>query len=1054
MRLRDVRLLLALVLSTVPWAPPAAAEEAQPPAPVLSLGGSNTVVDLRVSRDGRLLLARDSFGELRLWDLSSSMLLGRVGRAAESYRAAALSTDGRWVAAVQTASDSVNGTDSIQLFEVATGASRQLYPSPAWRPEDGEAPAPSALDFSPDGRSLTFATSIPLLDPPPDKPAAPEGYLGCAVHVLSLEAPSPTISRYVRSRPAETLPMGTVEALGYVPDGSRLVLVFQDGVARLFDPAKGAFGKEVSLGKDATLGLAASSADGRWWALTVVGDEGTAASITVWDAQTAKRSVVRVPRERTVMSLALGGGSLFAATQDAEGTARLERAPLERGGTLAAVSEVPEGLTSLASDAAGRVLVTGSERPEGGLRVREAGSGATLDEVAPGGGSPGVAFGADDGHVLMLRGGQLYEWNLSLSDSGTGGARGAFSRDVLARWRTPDDEFVQAMATDEHGRPVVLGTSSFASRLVLLREGAPPLELVAQARGPLLAPGLTADGRFAFAAMTQGADTHLSVWDASTGVRVAQAGPLGTGTMFHVAALDLREGGPRSALLVGFGANGTGIHECWDLATGKRRWSATGLALGQSLASPSGRLLATYSSTYSEASLTVADLAATSAPRKLALKQPGLDMALNDLAFVRDESAVRLLLAGGTCLEVDLAGGAVAACPERALPRPTARPRAAFHTPYQPLVSPSGRLRAEPAWGGRVDLYTADKVPLATLVLPEDPVATDAWVIFTPDGFYAANTAASRLLGMRRGTTVLPFGQFDVERNRPDLVFERLGAAPAGALARLREAHHARAAGEGAVATAAGSGPALTIDRAALPRSTAAATIAVPLLLRGADPGALRLSVSANGAPVPGPALAWVAPGSDGLRRGTLTLELVEGPNAVLVSARDAEGRSSVPERVVVVRTSRPASRRLLFLGVGVEAYADSHYALEYAADDVLALAALFRQFDGPVQVTQLLKGGSTRVEEVDRVEVEATTLTDAAATREGIVAALEALVRKAGVQDTVIVALSGHGLLDARRQCWFAPVNMDFGAPERFGLSYRDLDALLAACPHAARCC
>jgi len=88
------------------------------------------------------------------------------------------------------------------------------------------------------------------------------------------------------------------------------------------------------------------------------------------------------------------------------------------------------------------------------------------------------------------------------------------------------------------------------------------------------------------------------------------------------------------------------------------------------------------------------------------------------------------------------------------------------------------------------------------------------------------------------------------------------------------------------------------------------------------------------------------------------------------------------------------AAARLFVMAVGVDRYRNPQLALRFAVADA-------------VTVAQTLRDGAAGLFSA----TEVTLLTDEAATRDGILAALERLSREIGPQDTFLLYLAGHGV-------------------------------------------
>jgi WD40 repeat protein len=114
---------------------------------------------------------------------------------------------------------------------------------------------------------------------------------------------------------------------------------------------------------------------------------------------------------------------------------------------------------------------------------------------------------------------------------------------------------------------------------------------------------------------------------------------------------------------------------------------------------------------------------------------------------------------------------------------------------------------------------------------------------------------------------------------------------------------------------------------------------------------------------------------------------------------------------------------RLFVLAAGVSAYQDPDLALRYAAKDAEDLAAaLFRQ-----------KG-------LAYSDVQTRVLTDAQATRDGIIEGMDWLNREAAAGDLAVVFLAGHGLNDPWGIFYYLPQNADAEKLKGTGLSLADI--------------
>lgn len=127
-----------------------------------------------------------------------------------------------------------------------------------------------------------------------------------------------------------------------------------------------------------------------------------------------------------------------------------------------------------------------------------------------------------------------------------------------------------------------------------------------------------------------------------------------------------------------------------------------------------------------------------------------------------------------------------------------------------------------------------------------------------------------------------------------------------------------------------------------------------------------------------------------------IDVALDPGRNALQVRAWDQAGRlfaESPVTRLEAVGVEDSAAR-LFVMAVGVDRYRNPQLALRFAAADANTVAETLRT--GAVGLF---------------AATEVTVLTDEAATKEGILSALDRLAREIGPQDTFLLYLAGHGV-------------------------------------------
>lgn len=185
------------------------------------------------------------------------------------------------------------------------------------------------------------------------------------------------------------------------------------------------------------------------------------------------------------------------------------------------------------------------------------------------------------------------------------------------------------------------------------------------------------------------------------------------------------------------------------------------------------------------------------------------------------------------------------------------------------------------------------------------------------------------------------------------------------------------------------------------------------------------LHVLDNGVPVFGnKGFAVVSP--EPLVESMITIPLAKGRNSLQVYASDADGLISSAENISVVGDFPAPAPKTYFIGIGVSNYLDNSMNLHYADKDILDLATEFsKKFPGS---------------SID-------TFINTRATAENILA-IKNKLKQTGIEDRVVISLSGHGLVDTGSNFYFATHDIDFNDPAKKGLKYNDIENLLEDIP------
>lgn len=296
------------------------------------------------------------------------------------------------------------------------------------------------------------------------------------------------------------------------------------------------------------------------------------------------------------------------------------------------------------------------------------------------------------------------------------------------------------------------------------------------------------------------------------------------------------------------------------------------------------------------------------------------------------------------------------------------------------------------------------------------------YVFYTPDGYYL-NSGSSRALAFAVGDRVVPFDEFDLRFNRPDLVLQRIGLGSPELIASYATAYRNRVDHSG-IAEKVISGnvlrPSVSIREVQKINNDAV----LKIVATAAGPRLTRTFVWVNGVPLYGKS-GLVATTSE----QSISVPLSAGANHIEVSVVDERGAESIRDSYDMTRAPRSVDPQLHVLAVGVSRYKNGDFNLEYADHDAAAIGSYFEG--------QRYK--------FSRVSIDLKP--NAKASHDDIMRAINAM-RSLPPDDYVVISFAGHGMLDDKLNFYFAPYDMDFDHPTAKGISYTELEDALYAIP------
>jgi len=298
----------------------------------------------------------------------------------------------------------------------------------------------------------------------------------------------------------------------------------------------------------------------------------------------------------------------------------------------------------------------------------------------------------------------------------------------------------------------------------------------------------------------------------------------------------------------------------------------------------------------------------------------------------------------------------------------------------------------------------------------------DEWIMYTDDGYFDASRRGSDLLALVKGRRAYAVDQVALLYNRPDLIYERVGIGDPTVIDHFR-IHYEERLRRSRIAAAQGAGDwsAPEVRIADYRQDGRQLELDVELADERADLKAAQIYV--NDVPL-FTGLGKTVAGRKLRIKEQVTLS--QGRNKVEVSALNERGIESLRAAVFAEYRS-PAPGDLYFVGMGVSQYKDPKLNLQFASQDVTALASLLRRSRGYFR------------------QVRALELTDARANRASL-EEIRAFLAQAAVDDTVIMLVSGHGAYDlgARATYYYASHETDVNDLAGTAIPYDDLEGVL----------
>lgn len=300
------------------------------------------------------------------------------------------------------------------------------------------------------------------------------------------------------------------------------------------------------------------------------------------------------------------------------------------------------------------------------------------------------------------------------------------------------------------------------------------------------------------------------------------------------------------------------------------------------------------------------------------------------------------------------------------------------------------------------------------------------FMIYTPDNYYIASRNALKGIAFRINGQLVPFEQFDIYLNRPDIVASRIGKSPEQLIRayyylykkRLRKLQLEEGSLELNYQL-----PYL-INETETPLVTSASNLKIWVKAWDDTYDIQQINVYVNDVPIFGE-LGYRPDTKVKSIRKEFEIPLITGTNKIKITCLNSNGVESMYESIETIRQSGEQKHNLYVAAIGVSQYKDQRFNLTYPVKDARDVMAKLNESASMYN------------------QVYSRLLLDDEVTRSAFEQLAE-FFEPCTYEDVAVIFIAGHGVLNVDFDYFFATYDMDFDNPEEGGLSYEAIHALL----------
>ncbi|MBK6827065.1 MAG: caspase family protein [Chitinophagaceae bacterium] len=302
-----------------------------------------------------------------------------------------------------------------------------------------------------------------------------------------------------------------------------------------------------------------------------------------------------------------------------------------------------------------------------------------------------------------------------------------------------------------------------------------------------------------------------------------------------------------------------------------------------------------------------------------------------------------------------------------------------------------------------------------------------------PTGYYQSTPNTSKLLHyVAKDLRLITFEQLDVKYNRPDKVLEAIGNTDTALIKSYRKAWEKRIKKLGIDTTQFREGYSVPecdfVNRDQIEAEQKTETVRLHIKANDSTYLLDRFNVWINESPLFGQRGISIRRKNSNSLDTIISIKLSQGENRIECSITNVNGTESYRMPLYVNYTPAVKQKESLrFIGIGIDRFSEKGHDLQYSVKDIRDLSAKLKEkYGNDIQIDTLFN------ENVNSRNVSA----------------LKTQLQQTTVNDKVILAYSGHGLLSKDYDYYLSSYTINFSKPEQNGLPYEVLENLLDSIP------